>query len=111
MRLPLLGFAERCASFIDAKLSRALTAMRLHPYDPRCPHCIPILRDAKTREPYPKDSAEMVAILKVWNASSFAERAAFIAVTADHSREIEHLSRVRPLMDRVQAALDAVPVQ
>lgn len=79
-----------------------------HPYDPSCPHCIPAILDVSTGALFPPGSPEMVAVMRVWNASSFQERTDFIAFTTSGGLDQALLRRVDPLMARIQAAIQAV---
>lgn len=78
-----------------------------HPYDPQCPHCVPAVINAKTGQVLPKDSPAMKAVMRVWNASAFEERRAFIAVTVDSSKAPADLEGASPLMMRIGAVLKA----
>jgi len=76
-----------------------------HPYDPRCPHCIPAIVNMDTGVPYEMGSPVMVQVLRVWNAAPFKVRQAFIAVTSDDSRAPEDMQLVEPLMEKLTEAI------
>ena len=76
-----------------------------HAYDPNCPHCTPAIVDPKTGTALAPDHPAMKIMMRVWNAAPFEQRRAFIAVTADNSRDPKDLSSMEPLMKRVQDAM------
>lgn len=73
-----------------------------HRYDPACPDCVPVVVDMETGEPFARDSPTMVAVMRVWNAATFAERQAYMDF--ENSRPDEWA----PLMGRIRAAVEAV---
>lgn len=51
-----------------------------------CPGCEPVMMNPKTGEVFPKNHPNMVAMMKVWQATSLAEKQAFHRVCCLDSR-------------------------
>jgi hypothetical protein len=76
-----------------------------HPYDPNCPHCTPAMLDVETGKPLADDHPAMKIIMRVWNSAPFEQRRAYLAVTADNSRDPRDLALMGPLVQRMQDAM------
>ena len=79
-----------------------------HTYDPSCPDCIPAILNTKTRESYPRDHPLMVAVMKVWDVAPFAERKAYMAVTRENSTDPRVLATAKPLLRRMEQAMNHI---
>lgn len=76
----------------------------LHPYDPKCPDCVPVFLDMGTGEVLAQTHPAMVSIMKIWNTSPFKARQAYMNVTAFNSRDPVDLALMQPLLERMEAA-------
>jgi hypothetical protein len=79
--------------------------MSIKSFDDECPGCRPMMVDVKTGQAFADDSAEMVAVNRVWSATTLAERQAWHHVTCQNSLSIVDLQVVEDFSDRVETAL------
>lgn len=82
--------------------------MSLARFDDECPGCRPTMMDVKTGRLFADDSAAMVAVNRLWAATSPEERQAWHRFTCQNSRAPGDLILVKAFSDRVQAALTAL---
>jgi hypothetical protein len=71
-----------------------------HSFDENCPGCKPVLIDATTMKPLPKDHPGMVAINRIWDECSLEEKEAFHKVTCLNNRSPSVMKLAVGLMDR-----------
>lgn len=74
-------------------------------FEEDCPGCRPVLLDSRTKQPLPKDSPEMSAVMLVWGAASSAEKEAFHAACCNNSRDPADLGPAQALVARIRAAM------
>ena len=82
--------------------------MSLERFDDECPGCRPTMMDVKTGRLFADDSAEMVAVSRLWGETTPDERRAWHRFTCQNSRAPADMILVKAFSDRVQAALTAL---
>jgi len=82
--------------------------MSLQKHDDDCPGCRPALVNTKTGQPYPANSPQMIAVMKVWNQTNLIERQAWHRVTCQNSRSPSDLRLAGSIAEKVKEALKGV---
>jgi hypothetical protein len=77
--------------------------MSHHAFDPECPDCRPVIIDPSTGQVLPPEHPVMVAVNKVWEASTFEDREAFHRVTVLNSRAPDDLQRMQAMAERIES--------
>jgi hypothetical protein len=74
-------------------------------FEDDCPGYRPVLVDIKTGKPYADDSREMKAVNLVWSETTFGQRRAWHAFTCQNVRSLSVIAIVKPLTERIEAAI------
>lgn len=76
-----------------------------HEFCDHCPGCRPALIDTETGRPLPADSSLMLAVSRIWaSQTTYAERKAFIEVTANNSRDPADLRLAQAVIAKIEKA-------
>lgn len=78
--------------------------MSIEQFDDECKGCKPAIIDAKTGKVEPDDSPVMKVVMRVWAATTLAERKAFHNVCCLNSREQGDMKVMAELSARISAA-------
>jgi hypothetical protein len=74
-------------------------------HDDNCPGCRPAIINRKTMKAFADGSPVMMAVDKVWDATTPSEREAWHRVTCQNSRAPSDLELSTQIANRIQAAL------
>lgn len=77
--------------------------MSSHKFDPECPDCRPVIIDPVTGKVLPPEHPVMLAVNKVWEASTLEDREAFHRVTVLNSQVPDDLRRMQIMAERIEA--------
>lgn len=77
-----------------------------HDFCDHCPGCRPAIVNIETGEVLAEDSPQMIEVNRIWShETTYAERKAYIAMTAHNSRAPEDMRLAMRIMEKFQAAL------
>ena len=81
--------------------------MSFQTFDAECSGCKPALVDTQTGEVFPDDNPSMQIVLRLWGATTLAERQAWHRVTCQSSKSPGDLLHARAFAERIEHALKA----
>lgn len=89
--------------------------MSCEKFDPKCPHCRPVILDPKTNQVLPSDHPVMVAVNEVWASMSVDEQESFWKFTVKNSRapkDIEVIMRMnKALAQKLEPNVEVEPAR